>query len=440
MTPRISRRRGGFRWPCLFFFLLLGGILAVLGSQPAAGQPGNGLGRRDGSTIRCRPRPITPRLPTSTTATTVRPWNTSRPTPSARSRPRSRAGSTRSATRRCRASATTRWASIPRPWPITRPPWKSIRPFPLGCPRLSSRRSVPIPAARSRPLAGPPAASPVGPIAVQHVIGAGPGRYLVAALQQGGVVQRPTCFPSSRREIVRCTALAIRRRGELLGPLAAHDPVIDNIIAALQRRPGQPNHWSEAWINLELGLALSAGGRTAAAIPLLQKATLASGEFEHPLTAIAHLELGRLAMAAGDYARGRCPFRRGLLRLVLLHRREPLARPGRDGRGLSLRGVESPLGQRQSHFPVAGCLGTAAAWAKANHCRQLYVSLLTLAAENNLVLGQTQRPWRCWMTPARPSATRPWPAAGLPHGECSWRPPRFTRPARSPTEMRISPR
>ena len=49
-------------------------------------------------------------------------------------------------------------------------------------------------------------------------------------------------------------------------------------------------------------MALSAGGRTAAAVPLLQRATLASGEFEHPLTAVAHLELGRLAMAAHDYS------------------------------------------------------------------------------------------------------------------------------------------
>ena len=121
-------------------------------------------------------------------------------------------------------------------------------------------------------------------------------------IEQGGVVQQPNLFPIEPQEIVRCTALAIRRRGELLGPLAAHDPLMDNIIAALQRRPGQPNHWSEAWINLELGLALSAGGRTAAAVPVLQQATLASGEFEHPLTAMAHLELGRLAMAAGDFA------------------------------------------------------------------------------------------------------------------------------------------
>ncbi len=175
----------------------------------------------------------------------------------------------------------------------------------------------------------------------------------------------------------------------MLGPLAAHDPLIDNVIAALQRRPGQPNHWSEAWLNLELGLALSAGGRTAAAVPVLQKATLASGEFEHPLTAMAHLELGRLAMAAGDFSAAATHFEEASYASYYFTDVNQRARLGRDGRGLSLRGLESPLGQRQGHLPAAG--RGRAAWAKTNHCRQLYASLLTLAAENHLVLGQTQQ-------------------------------------------------
>ena len=70
--------------------------------------------------------------------------------------------------------------------------------------------------------------------------------------------QPASLTPVEAQEIVRCTALAIRRRGELLGPLAAHDTVLDNVIAALHARAGPPNHWSEAWLDLQLGLALSA--------------------------------------------------------------------------------------------------------------------------------------------------------------------------------------
>ena len=162
------------------------------------------------------------------------------------SRPRSRAGSTRSVMRRCRVNATTKWASSPRPWPITRMPWKSTRHFPPGSPRSFSRRSAPTPAERKCPpgrFAGckPRWANCRSPC---HCSRARPSSR--QQLSQGGPVQQATMFPVEPAEILRCTTLAIRRRGELLGPLAAHDPLIDNIIAALQRRPGQPNHWSEA--------------------------------------------------------------------------------------------------------------------------------------------------------------------------------------------------
>src|SRR4029077_18325988 len=109
-----------------------------------------------------------------------------------------------------------------------------------------------------------------------------------------GVVAAAQELPIEPYEIIRCTCLSIRRRARMLGPLAAHDPLLDNVIAALQRPAGHPNHWSEAWINLELGVALAGGGRNAAALPALQKATLASGAFEHQLSGLAYLELGRL--------------------------------------------------------------------------------------------------------------------------------------------------
>ena len=238
MTPRISCHRGGFRRLVSFVSLVLGGILAVLGT--AASPPAS---RSDAAwpagwpTTRCRPRPITRRLPTSTTATTVRPWSISRPTPAGRSRPRNRAGSTRSATKRCRVSAITRWASTPRPWPITRTPWNSTRPFPHGCRRSSFSRSVPIPAGRSRPLGRFAGCKPRW-ANCRTKCRWGRGRSTSRRqVKQGGPVEQANLYPVEPAEILRCTALAIRRRGELLGPLAAHDPLIDNIIAALAASP-----------------------------------------------------------------------------------------------------------------------------------------------------------------------------------------------------------
>jgi CHAT domain-containing protein len=206
-------------------------------------------------------------------------------------------------------------------------------------------------------------------------------------IQHGGVVEQAQLFPVEPAEIVRCTAQAIRRRGELLGPLAAHDLILDNIIAILQRRPGQ-NQWADAWFNLELGLALSAGGRTAAAIPHLQRATLASGEFEHPLTALAHLELGKLAMAANDHAGAATHFEEASYASYYFTDPNRLPELGVMEEAFRYGALNHFLANRKGSFPP---LAAATLWAKTNHFRHLYVSLLTLAAENQLILGQTQQ-------------------------------------------------
>jgi tetratricopeptide (TPR) repeat protein len=203
---------------------------------------------------------------------------------------------------------------------------------------------------------------------------------------QPGPVNQANMFPIEAREIVRCTALAIHRRGELLGPLAAHDPLLDGIIAHLQRRPGQ-NQWADAWFSLELGMAFSAAGRPAAAIPALQKATLASGEFEHPLTAMAQQELGRIALAAGDFPTAAAHFEEASYAAYYFPDVNGI--PDLDVLEEAFRygALNHLLANGKGIFPP---LAPAAPWARP-HFHQLYVSLLTSAAENHLALGQTQQ-------------------------------------------------
>jgi tetratricopeptide (TPR) repeat protein len=202
---------------------------------------------------------------------------------------------------------------------------------------------------------------------------------------QSGPLNQASMYPIEAREIVRCTALAIRRRGELLGPLAAHDPMLDGIIANLQRRPGQ-NQWADSWFSLELGMALSAGGRTAAAIPALQKATLASGEFEHPLTAMAHLELGRIAMAANDFPAAAAHFEEASYAAYYFPDINNVPDLGVLEEAFRYGALNHLLANGKGIFPP---LAPAMKWAMATHCRQLYVSLATSAAENQLVWGHT---------------------------------------------------
>ena len=142
----------------------------------------------------------------------------------------------------------------------------------------------------------------LGRFSSQMLIAQGDLNSANRAAQQGGVVVQPQYWRVNVIEIVRCTALAIRRRNELLGPLAAHDSLSKQMLTALSRGGAPPNHWSNAWIDLELGMAQAGVGETKPALQHLQRAERIAGQFDHPLTGMALLEQGRLAMEAGNTA------------------------------------------------------------------------------------------------------------------------------------------
>ncbi|MGI9430475.1 MAG: CHAT domain-containing protein, partial [Bythopirellula sp.] len=103
-------------------------------------------------------------------------------------------------------------------------------------------------------------------------------------------------------EIVRATAHAIRRRNELIGPLGPEDTISRELVTALSRGNTIPNHWSKAWADLLLGLAQAGVGKPDQADKYLQRALLIRGQYDHPLTCVALLELGKWKMVAGDVA------------------------------------------------------------------------------------------------------------------------------------------
>ena len=121
------------------------------------------------------------------------------------------------------------------------------------------------------------------------------------AIRRGGVVAPAIYRPVYVTEIVRCAALALSRRRTLLGPVAEYDPLTVQLVEALARRPGPPNHWSQCWVELQLGLAYAMAGKVPQAAAELQKSLLAADRFDHPLTCVALLELGRLARDQRHY-------------------------------------------------------------------------------------------------------------------------------------------
>lgn len=193
-------------------------------------------------------------------------------------------------------------------------------------------------------------------------------------IQRGGIVQQAIILRIRPAEIVRCTCLAIRRRTELLGPLCPEDPVTRDLVDVLSRRPGPPNHWSQSWIEAELGLALVAAGKPAEAIPVLDHAILAAGQYDHPLTPTVLVELGRLALARGEYKNALNYLSEASISAYFYDENV-------IEESLYLATVAHLASNGQGLYPS---LPAATAWAKVKGLRHIQASLLLDAAECRL--------------------------------------------------------
>jgi hypothetical protein len=224
----------------------------------------------------------------------------------------------------------------------------------------------------------------------QSVVGAYPATMNIMqgkinnnqAVFQGGVVTPAVLLPIYAQEIVRCSCLAIRRWRELLGPACPYSQMTRDLVSALGQRPAWPNHWSEAWIDVQLGLAYAAAGKDAQARKTLEKAELASGLFDHPFTGTVHLELGRLDMEAGNYKAAQQHF---------------LEASWAAAQFSDLGVIEEALRYgAQVHFMSQGPavpyvpLVAATAWATAAGYTQLQASLLLSSAENQSLMNQPE--------------------------------------------------
>lgn len=201
-----------------------------------------------------------------------------------------------------------------------------------------------------------------------------------AVLQQGGVVDPQELYPVRVSEIVRCTTLALGRRRELLGPVCPHDPFSAQLVAALSARPAPPNHWSQAWIDVQLGIALASAGRQSEAVPILQRSLLVGGTYEHPMTCYALLELGKLAQEQGKHAAAVDFFAEATYSGAVFGASDVMEEAFR-------RATTSFMVINKKD--VFSYLAPASGWAKARGSRTLYASILVLAAENLASFGQT---------------------------------------------------
>jgi CHAT domain-containing protein len=197
--------------------------------------------------------------------------------------------------------------------------------------------------------------------------------------QQGGVVQKPMMIKVDVIEIVRCSALAIRRRMELLGPASKEDPLNGRLVTVLAKRPCIPNHWSECFIDVQLGLAQLATGKSTQGVATLKRSLSAAGQFEHPLTATALLELGRVTMKVNDLKTALGLFEEATFSAAFYGDIEVLQEAFRYATTVHV------MTNGAKPYPA---LTLAEAWAQRNRFRKLGASLLISMADCEIALHQ----------------------------------------------------
>lgn len=192
-------------------------------------------------------------------------------------------------------------------------------------------------------------------------------------VQRGGVVSPPVLFPLNVQEVVRTTTIALRRRRELLGPVAAQSQVTKDVLAALSRPQTPPNHWSEVLQDVQLGMAFAAAGKDEQAKGVLERALIAEGQYDHPLTGQVLLELGRIALDQGQYAPAADYFLEATYSAAQYNDPSVIEEAFRYGFLVHL------MTNQPGVYPP---LEAAANWARVKGYRALQASLTTSAAEN----------------------------------------------------------
>lgn len=194
------------------------------------------------------------------------------------------------------------------------------------------------------------------------------------------LVQGQQAIPIRAAEIARCTALAIRRRREIMGPASAYDRLTDQLLTVLARRPAPANNWSRCWVDIQLGLAYSAAGKSTQAVAELLKGLQAGGTYDHHLTALGLLELGHLSVQEGKYEAAGTFFAEATYSGAMFGRYDDVEEGFRGAQLCWLmsnkKGVYAPL-------------APATLWASKQEARKLDVALRLLAADNSTLVGDT---------------------------------------------------
>jgi len=200
-------------------------------------------------------------------------------------------------------------------------------------------------------------------------------------IRRGGVIAGAQLYPLNVKEVTRCISLALRRRREIMGPVCQHDLFTSQLLSDFASYPTRPNHWSQAWVSCHLGMAYAAAGKVEQAVSELTKSLVLAGQYDHELTSMALLELGKLAFAQGQTQMAANYFLEATFPAAAFDQLDVIQEAFQWGLMTHL-----VSGQKGLYPPLV----PASAWAR-RHSRALQAWLVLLAAENCAAAGDAAR-------------------------------------------------
>jgi len=121
------------------------------------------------------------------------------------------------------------------------------------------------------------------------------------AFQEGGTVDQAEYRPVDVTEVMRCTALAMHRRRQILGGISEVDPLSRKLLAGMASRNAGDGSILGAYNGVLLGLAYASNGKIDSAAKVYARSLQISGGFDHPLTPMALVELSKLALEGAKH-------------------------------------------------------------------------------------------------------------------------------------------
>ncbi|MCA9199681.1 MAG: CHAT domain-containing protein [Planctomycetales bacterium] len=204
-----------------------------------------------------------------------------------------------------------------------------------------------------------------------------------AVVQDSAIQLQSQLYPINFVEVVRCMTLAMYRRHDILGPVAEFDTLLiakpaisHDVEPELRKFPTTLPQWARPMIGVMHAMAVASNGGRDEALQQMEK-HLSNGQFDHPLTGLGLLMLGKLSLEKGELDKAKQYFyastfsgahylqgdvvEEGFLHAVRLH---------------TLQGEQGAFAP----------LELATAWANRERLRRLQVSLVLSAAENAAIL------------------------------------------------------